>query len=600
MSSKPYQASPRIAYLATQMLWTVALLLLTALAAQATMAEVDVSVKITGVKGAQLTNVRAHLSLIQRSQDENLSDRWVRMLFEDAPDEIRKAMEPFGYYDVAVNSSLEQRDGRWFANFEVARGDPVRIASKDLHYTGAGADMAELPAKLDAFGLKVGDRLDHQRYEEAKAQLIRSAETLGYVKAQAVDAEVVVDPKAYSATIKLTIDTGPRYFYGDVSFEQDFLDPALLQRTVNLQPGEPYNLDNVIAFQQGLQLTGWASVVTVDPKFKKAVNGQVPIEVKLEPSKRNRYSLGIGYETDVGPRISARWNQRRLNSAGHQADAYLRLSPVLSTVRGAYYIPVNNPVTDRLSTSAEFEAEQTSDTKRRTLNSEFAFIRRSIDDKNFYKTFLEYRDERYQVGDEPSETTSLLSLGFARRFTELEFMLFPQTGRSLEYELRAASSAILSDTSYARIRVAGKFLLPMGDNGRFRLAGEFGAAVVEDFEKYPTSLRYFAGGDSSIRGYEYKSLGPIDDQGNVTGGKNLVVVSGEYNHRIKEHWVIASFVDAGNAFNDSLDVINVGAGFGFRWLMDFGNVRVDFAWPISDENVQVQDGMVLLGFGAAL
>jgi translocation and assembly module TamA len=600
MSSKPNQAPPITLCPAIQMLWPVLLLLLTALAGQAAIAEVDVSVKVTGVKGAQLDNVRAHLSLIQRSKEEDLSNRWVRMLYEDGPDEISRAMEPFGYYNVAVKSSLEQRDGRWFANYQVSRGDPVLIASNDLHYTGAGADRPELIAKLDAFGLKVGDRLNHQRYEEAKARLIRSAENLGYVKAKAVDAEVLVDPAANTAAIKLTIDTGPRYFYGDVSFEQDFLDPALLERTVKLQPGEPYNLDEVITFQQGLQLTGWASAVTVDPKFKQAVDGQVPIEVKLEPSKRNHYSLGVGYETDIGPRISARWNQHRINTRGHQADAFLRLSPVLSTARAAYYIPANNPVTDRFATSVEFEQEQTFDTKRRTLNGEFAFIRRTIDDKNFYKTFLEYRDERYQVGDEPSETTSLLSLGFARRFTELEFMLFPQTGRSVDYELRAASSAILSDTSYARIRVAGKILLPLGDNGRFRLAGELGAAVVEDFEKYPTSLRYFAGGDSSIRGYEYKSLGPIDDQGNVTGGKNLVVVSGEYNHRIKKHWVIASFVDAGNAFNDSLDDVNVGAGVGFRWLMDFGSVRVDFAWPITDEDVTLGDGMVLLGFGAAL
>ncbi len=600
MSSKSSQAPPINYCPAIQMLWAVLLLFLTALTGQVAMAEVDVSVKVTGVKGAQLDNVRAHLSLIQRGKDEDLSDRWVRMLYEDGLDEIGRAMEPFGYYNVAVKSSLEQRDGRWFANYQVSRGDPVLIASKDLHYTGAGSDSAELIAKLDAFGLKVGDRLNHQRYEEAKAGLIRSAEKLGYVKAQAVEAEVLVDPQANTAAIKLTVDTGPRYFYGEVSFEQDFLEPALLERTVKLQPGEPYNLDDVITFQQGLQLTGWASAVTVDPKFKQAVDGQVPIEVKLEPNKRNLYSLGVGYETDIGPRISARWIQRRLNTRGHQADAYLRLSPVLSTARGAYYIPANNPVTDRYSTSAEFEQEQTFDTKRRTLNGEFAFIRRSMDDKNFYKTFLEYRDERYQIGDEQPETTSLLSLGFARRFTELEYMLFPQTGRTLDYELRAASSAILSDTSYARIRVAGKFLLPLGDNGRFRLAGELGAAVVEDFEKYPTSLRYFAGGDSSIRGYEYKSLGPIDDQGNVTGGKNLVVASAEYNHRIKKHWVIASFVDAGNAFNDSLDDINVGAGFGFRWLMDFGNVRVDLAWPVSDEDVTVGDGMVLLGFGAAL
>jgi translocation and assembly module TamA len=559
-----------------------------------------VDVTISGVKGAQLDNVRAHISLLQRQQDEELSDRWVRLLHEDAPGEIRAALEPFGYYNVEVRSNLERRDGRWVASYKIKRGEPVRVSSLELKYIGDGADMPKLVAKLEKSRLNVGDRLDHERYESAKARLIRSAENMGYVRAQAVDHEVLVDPDANTAEIRLTIDTGPRYFYGDVSFKQDFLDPELLQRTVSLQPGEPYDLRDVITFQQGLQLTSWASVVTVAPDFDNAENGQVPISVIMEPVKPNRYSIGIGYETDVGPRISARWNQRLINSAGHQADAFLRLSPVLSTLRGAYYIPVNNPVTDRFSTSAELEREVTNDTNRRTLSGEFAFIRRSIDDRNFYKAFLEYRDERYEVGDDPTEQTRLLSLGFSRRFTELKFKLFPQTGRSLEYELRGASSAILSDTSYARLRVAGKYLLPMGKQGRFRLASEIGAAWVENFEKYPTSLRYFAGGDSSIRGFEYKSLGPVDDNGNVTGGRNLLVVSGEYDHRIKRHWVLAGFVDAGNAFNESLDDVNVGAGVGFRWLMEFGSVRVDFAWPVSDEDLQFSDAMLHLGFGAAL
>ncbi len=578
-------------------LWAVALLTLL-VAADVGAKTVDVT--ITGVKGAQLENVRAHISLLQRQDEEELSDRWVRLLHEDAAREIRRALEPFGYYNVQVSSELKQEDGRWLASYTIERGEPVRISSLDLKYTGDGADMPKLVKKLDKFRLKVGDRLNHERYENAKARLIRSAENLGYVRAQAVDPEVLVDPKANTAAIKLTIDTGPRYFYGDVSFEQDFLDSALLERTVSLQPGDPYDLRDVITFQQGLQLTNWASVVNVAPDFDSAESGRVPITVTMEPIQPNRYSIGVGYETDVGPRISARWNQRLINSGGHQADAFIRLSPVLSTIRGAYYIPVNNPVTDRLSTSAEFEREITADTSRRTLNGEFAFIRRSIDDRNFYKAFLEYRDEVYEVGDEPTEDTRLLSLGFSRRFTELKFTLFPQTGRSLEYEVRGASGAVLSDTSYARLRVAGKYLLPLGKEGRFRLAGEVGAAWVENFDKYPTSLRYFAGGDSSIRGYEYKSLGPFDENGNVTGGRNLLVLSGEYNHRIRKHWLLAGFVDAGNAFNETLDDVNVGAGVGFRWLMEFGSVRVDFAWPISDEEVAFSDAMLHLGFGAAL
>ena len=123
---------------------------------------------------------------------------------------------------------------------------------------------------------------------------------------------------------------------------------------------------------------------------------------------------------------------------------------------------------------------------------------------------------------------------------------------------------------------------------------------MENFARYPTSLRFFAGGDSSIRGYDFKSLGPEDEEGNVVGGKNVLVLSGEYNHRIYPRWVVAGFVDGGNAFNDNLDEVHIGAGSGFRWLMDFGSLSIDLAWPVSNEEVSVSDVFFHLGFGAAL
>jgi translocation and assembly module TamA len=223
-----------------------------------------------------------------------------------------------------------------------------------------------------------------------------------------------------------------------------------------------------------------------------------------------------------------------------------------------------------------------------------------MDDKRFYKGFLELRAEDYEVRDDPAVQTRLLSIGFARRFTELGFALFPQRGRHLDFEVRGASSALVSDTSYLRLQLGGKYLLPLGENGRFKFHGEFGASAVEFFEQYPTSLRYFAGGDTTIRGYAYKSLGPEDENGNVVGGKNLLVAGGEYNHRLMKHWVVAGFVDAGNAYNDSLDDIHVGAGVGFRWLMDFGSLRVDLAWPVSNDELNLGDVIIHLGFGTAL
>lgn len=579
--------------------WLCTLLLSVALGSQC-LAEVNVRVQVRGVTGEQLSNVRAFLSIEQRESEESMTTSWLQLLHEDAPAEIRAALEPFGYYNVRVKGSLKQDNQRWTARYEITPGAPVLVTTVDLLYTGEGAEASALARTMQSFPLHSGDPLDHLAYENAKARLLYAAQSEGYVNATASLARVEVDPHANTATITLHIDTGPRFYYGNVRFEQDFLKNELLEKTVTLKPGDPYVIDDVIAYQQGLQVSDWASVVNVDPRFKQAEDGRVPIDIRMQPSKRNRYSFGFGYETDVGPRVSARWTHRRINRAGHHSEVYTRLSPVRRTLRGAYFVPIRQPLTDRLAGSAQYEYEETSDTRRDTRGAEFAFNRRSLDDRKFSKAFLEYRNEEFQVRGDPTETTRLLSIGFARRYTELGFDLFPQRGRHLEYELRGASSAIASDTSYARLQIGGKQLFPLGANGRFRLHGQIGLAAVEYFEKYPTSLRYFAGGDATIRGYDYKSLGPVDENGNVVGGKNMLVLGGEYNHRVKRHWVVAGFVDGGNAFNDSLEDINVGAGVGFRWLMDFGSVRVDLAWPVSNEDLGYEDVIFHLGFGAAL
>ena len=562
--------------------------------------EVNLTVRISGVRGELLNNVRAHLSIERRKSEKTLKARWVQVLHKDAPDEIRAALEPFGYYNVQINSSLDLISGRWIAHYEIDPGKPVRISSLDLRFLGEGAGTESLEEAVKSIPLKIGDILDHARYEQAREELVGAAMQMGYAKATPSVARVLVHPRSNTAEVTLHVDTGRRYFFGPVRIHQDFLDQSLVQKFVTIRTGDPYNSGELLAFQQGLQATDWASVVRVEPRFEEAPEGQVPLDVTLQPSKRNRFLFGIGYETDIGPRGSFRWNHRRINSAGHHSEVSLNLSQVRRNLRGTYFIPVIDPLTDRLAPSAQYEYEETSDTRRNTFEGEVGLIRQSLDGKDFYKGFLELRSEESRVSGEPEVRTHLLSIGVTRRFTELEQSVFPQSGLHVHTDLRGASSALVSDTSYLRLILGGKKLFPVGGNGRIRLHGELGTSAVASFEDYPTSLRFFAGGDNSVRGYDYKSLGPEDENGNVIGGKHLLVLGTEYEHRVDRQWALAGFVDAGNAYNDELDKLYIGAGVGIRWLSRFGSLRVDFAWPVSEDEVEFRDGIIHLGFGMAL
>ncbi|HAI23845.1 MAG TPA: outer membrane protein assembly factor, partial [Alcanivorax sp.] len=104
-----------------------------------------------------------------------------------------------------------------------------------------------------------------------------------------------------------------------------------------------------------------------------------------------------------------------------------------------------------------------------------------------------------------------------------------------------------------------------------------------DVTELPASIRFFAGGDASVRGFAYESLGPLDNDGEVIGGRHLLVGSLEYDHPISEQWSLAVFTDAGNAFNNFDDYeIRHSAGFGVRWRSPLGPIRVDFARGIEE------------------
>src|SRR5581483_10169381 len=134
-----------------------------------------------------------------------------------------------------------------------------------------------------------------------------------------------------------------------------------------------------------------------------------------------------------------------------------------------------------------------------------------------------------------------------------------------------------SDASLVQARVQSKIILPIFASGRFIARGDAGATRIATFEKLPPSLRFFAGGDLSVRGYRYNSLGPEDANGAVIGGKYLLVGSLEYEHQIRGNWSAAVFYDAGNALNDLGDPLKKGVGLGARYRTPVGQLRVDVA-----------------------
>ncbi len=566
------------------------------------LAKIQITVEVIGIDENEkqlLNNVLHFLDINKMKDNEELTARGIKRLHQQAPQEIREALQPFGYYVPEIQSKLIEKDGNWTATYTIDKGAPVTIRKRDIQWMGEGKDQPAFQQSLNAYLQTAGNLLNHSEYETAKNTFMNTALSSGYPKAQFITTKWLINLETNSADLTLHMDTGPLYYFGDISFKQDFLDPDLLEKYITIKKGTPYSYDTLLNFQQNLLASNYAREVTIVPHFKDAVDQLLPLDVILKPISPHKFAFGLGYDSDTGIRGSARWDDRRINRYGHHSEVLIKLAQTEGVLRGQYNIPVVRPLTDRWVSSTAYEYKQTPDTNSTTLEIETAFVRRNLSDTLFLKGFFLASNEQFSIEDEPDENTTLYNIGTTLRFSDMEDSLFPQNGHYLFSDLRGASEALLSDTSYSRLHLKGRYMLGLGENSRIDTRLEIGTAWVEDFELYPTSLRFFAGGDNSVRGYQYESLGPINENGTEIGGKNVVSGTLQYDYRVAQSWVLSTFVDGGNAYNDTIDTLYVGAGAGFRWLAPFGSLRVDIAYPVSEEP-GLDDWRIHIGFGATL
>jgi len=434
--------------------------------------------------------------------------------------------------------------------------------------------------------MKQGEALDHGAYESLKTRLGSLASARGYQEARITRSELRVDPAAGTAVALVTLESGPRYRLGDMRVDVEGLDENLVRRIAEYEAGQPYSADRLHNINQALSDSGYFANVEVRPEVESATDLTVPVTVSAEPRKRHLYTAGVGLDTDTGPRIRLGYENRRINRRGHRLVSRLQASPVESDVSVEYRIPLDRPRSEWLTfyTSASYEDTKTFESTAGRLGVRSTHLR----GKWLETRFLDLSREDYKVGN-TDRTSTFLTPGLSYQRVETDGSLRPSRGWRLSAEVRGGTEAVLSETNVIRAQVSAGWLRALPWGGRILTRGQLGALATGDFEALPPSLRFFAGGDNSVRGYQFDSLGPKDSSGEVVGGRYLAVASLEYEHPLFGAWSAAAFVDVGNAFaNDSNDGLKTGVGVGLRWQSPVGPMRVDLAHPLDDDDKTIR------------
>ena len=310
------------------------------------------------------------------------------------------------------------------------------------------------------------------------------------------------------------------------------------------------------------------------------------MKISLTPGDRIKYSTGLGFSTDAGPRVLFDYNQYRVTDFGYQLNSKLSLSEVISEFSSGLKMPSkSNPINKWYNIEAGFRRERTDTASSDT--SKIGFSQTRIHDAKWQNiNFIDLVNEQFDTGVAQQES-QLFIPGTSWSYTKADNPRLPMKGFKIQAEIKAASNSVVSDVSFVQLDISYKTIFPIMDKNRLIYRGQIGTTLINDLSLLPSSYRYYTGGDNSIRGYNYNTLSPTNEEGDAIGGKNLFISSLEYEHRIGDQWGIAVFTDVGSAFSDNFK-LEKSVGVGARWFSPIGPVRFDLGVPINDDENDFQ------------
>lgn len=504
-----------------------------------------------------------------------------------AEEQARKAAQALGYYQAQIDSEVlppraDDKGPRLRLNIEP--GEPIRLRNVSVRIEGPASQLKSFRIP-DSRALRSGEVLNHGHYEDAKRLIQNQASRYGFFKGHFTRNRLAVDPAAGVADIELVYDSGPRYSLGRVQFEGDApFDDDLLQRMVPFKEGTPYDSELIAELNNALQSSGYFEGVRVDAAPTAAVGQSIPVDVQLQTRKPRTMSLGLGFSTDVGPRGKAGWTRHWVNPQGHSYGIETELSAPRQNVGLWYDVPLDPPLTDKLRYAGGYQYEEIAGTdtlsKLLTVGPEW----HSKLPSGWQRVVsLKWQREEYRLGDD-SGLSTLLMPGVSYTYLRSDNRIDPHNGYRLQFDVRVAKEGLLSDTNLLNGTVLLKGLTTVAQNHRFLGRVQFGGSATNGYKSVPPSLRFFAGGDQSVRGYDYQTLSPTNSDGDRIGGRYMVAGSAEYQYQIADKWRLATFVDQGNAFNNlEFPRLKTGVGFGVRWVSPVGPLRLDLAKALDDD-----------------
>ena len=600
------------------------------------LARADVAITVKGVAAPLRSNVLAYLSFARYQRAKNLTSDTVERLETRIAPEVRSALRPFGYFEPTVSSNVTASGpGNWKVSIIIHPGQPVTLEHVDVRVIGPGATSPLFKRVTDKLPFHTGQRLNQAQYDSVRGDLLRTAATYGYLDASLTRHELQVNPGAHTASITLELQTGVRYSFGDTTIVQHAVSEKLVRKYLRYREGEPFDLTEVLRTQFALDDSQYFTNLEVLPGDPDHTAHTVPIGIRADPNRPNIYSVAAGYENDTGARGILSWEDRRVNSYGHKMSVDIEAAQVTKySLQSRYVIPIGDPAVENLTLSATAVQQQLADVDARTLSLGPSITRVMGNWQTVW--FVNGVQSTGTVGTSwpgtinPANkecvagavtgttcnanvtigipTNDMLVPGVDLASVPKGYLGEPMFQHGFFAEIRGSQGTFGSKANFLQIHIELERVFQLTLKWHLLLRDEFGATAASHFGEMPPAMRFYAGGEGSVRGFEYDGLSPTQKyclSGSEicaeaqAGGKDVITGTVEFDRDLPRNFGIAFFFDYGNAFNhfgaqkqnvynNQQQIVQIrepflqyGAGVGLLFRLPVLTLGIDIGQPLS-------------------
>ena len=548
------------------------------LAARAGAATLEYRVEIDAP--APLAKLLERLSLLRWRSDPDMTAERLHRLVDEAAFEARQAAATEGYFSARVSSSIDESAEPWVVRLRVEPGGRTRVDEVDIRFTGPVTGDGEARPILERvrqnWRLRRGQPFRQDDWDAAKRAAVRELAGWRYAAASLASSEARIDPKTERARLTVELASGPPFRMGEIHVTgTQRYPPALVVNLAPFRQGDVYERDKLLLYQQRLLESGYFASVQAEIDADPALAAAAPLNVGVLEANSQRVEGGVSYNTDVGPRVELRYSNSNIFDTPWRLRNSLQLDRKIKDLRLDFDSPPRpGAVWENYFAQAKEQDIQGELTRQLTagVSHNFAFGPTPA------ALVVSGTSEDQRIGEEFSDTRFAVYFGARRQLRRTDSLVLPQRGYVGTVEVGGAPQ-FLSSRAFLRGLASATLFFPVGRSGDLVLRGQAGAVLSNELEGIPSNFLFRTGGDQTVRGYAFESLG-VQQGSAIVGGRRLLVGSVEYIYWVSDVWGIAAFADAGDAWDAGLrpDKLARGYGLGGRFRTPIGPVRADVAY----------------------